>query len=153
MMSGQLTPSRGKTLVIGYGNTLRSDDGVGQHVALAVASWGLPGLETIVVHQLAPELAEPLALAELAIFVDAHQAEIGAAVKVSLLEAANSVRAVAHASDPRWLLALAEAAYGRRPRAWLVKVPAVDFSLREGLSTTAKSGAEQALERIAALVS
>jgi Ni,Fe-hydrogenase maturation factor len=110
-------------------------------------------LETIVVHQLTPELAEPLASAELAIFVDAYQAEIEAAVEVSLLEATSSGAAVAHASDPRWLLALTSMAYGRRPRAWLVTVPAVDFSLGEALSTTATSGADQALERIAALIS
>ena len=120
---------------------------------MAVASWRVPGLKAIAVPQLTPELAEPLAAAELAIFVDAHQAEIGAAVEVSLLETANSVGAMAHASDPRWLLALTEAAYGRRPRAWLVTVPAVDFSLGEALSTTTRSGAEQALERIAALIS
>jgi Ni,Fe-hydrogenase maturation factor len=109
-------------------------------------------LETIAVPQLTPELAELLASAELAIFVDAHQAEIGAAVEVSLLEAAISVGALAHASDPQWLLALTEAAYGHRPRAWLVTVPAVDFSLGETLSATAESGARQALSRIAALI-
>ncbi len=58
--------------MIGYGNTLRSDDGVGPRVAMAVASWGWPGLKAIAVHQLTPELAEPLAAAELAIFVDAR---------------------------------------------------------------------------------
>src|SRR5689334_21377694 len=120
-----------KTLLIGYGNTLRSDDGVGPRIAIDAASWGLPRLETIAVPQLTPELAELLASAELVIFVDARQAEIGAAVEVSLLEAANLVEALAHASDPRWLLALTKAAYGHRPRAWLVTVPAVDFSLGE----------------------
>ncbi len=139
--------------MIGYGNTLRSDDGVGQRVAVAVASWALPGLETIVVHQLTPELAERLVSAELVIFVNARQAEIGAAVEISLLEAANSVEALAHASDPRWLLALTEAAYGRRPRAWMLTVPATDFSLGEALSVTARSGANDALGRIAALIS
>jgi hydrogenase maturation protease len=151
-MSSQLTPSRGKTLIIGYGNTLRSDDGVGQRVAMAAASWGLPWLETIMVHQLTPELAEPLASAELVIFVDAHQAELRAEVEVSLLESPISVGALAHAGDPRRLLALTEAAYGRRPRAWLVTVPAADFSLGEALSATAESGVRQALSRIAALI-
>jgi hydrogenase maturation protease len=152
MMSGRLPPDGGKTLVIGYGNTLRSDDGVGQRVAVAVASWELPGLETIVVHQLSSELAEPLASAELVIFVDARPAGSGEAVEVRLLEAASSSRALAHASDPQWLLTLTEAAYGRQPRAWLVTVPAVDLSLGEALSTTAESGAQQALRQIAALI-
>jgi hydrogenase maturation protease len=43
-------------LVIGYGNELRSDDGVGPRVARAVAEWRLPGVEAIAVHQLTLEL-------------------------------------------------------------------------------------------------
>jgi hydrogenase maturation protease len=151
-MDGQLLPARGKILVIGYGNGLRSDDGVGLRVAAVAASWELPGLESISVHQLTPELAEPLASAELAIFVDARLADRGEAVETQPLEPLGSPGMSGHASDPRLLLALAQAVYGRHPRAWLVTVPAEDFSLGEGLSTTAECGAEQALGRIAALI-
>jgi Ni,Fe-hydrogenase maturation factor len=62
--------------VIGYGNTLRTDDGVGPYVATAVASWGLPGVVSVGVHQLTPELSELLASAELAVFVDARLATL-----------------------------------------------------------------------------
>jgi hydrogenase maturation protease len=152
LMSGRLPAGGGKTLVIGYGNTLRSDDGVGQRVAVAVASWELPGLETIVVHQLSPELAEPLASAELVIFVDALPVESSTDVEVTALVAANSGVALAHASDPRALLSLTRAVYGQEPRAWLLTVPAVDFSLGEALSMTAETGAQEALRQIVALI-
>ena len=39
-------------LVIGYGNTLRSDDGVGPHIAQEVAAQGWPSVCSITVHQL-----------------------------------------------------------------------------------------------------
>ncbi len=46
-------------LVIGYGNSLRSDDGVGPFVAEAVEALRLPGVHTLICQQLSPEqLAE-----------------------------------------------------------------------------------------------
>ncbi|MGF1587982.1 MAG: hydrogenase maturation protease [Pleurocapsa sp.] len=58
-------------LVIGYGNTLRSDDGAGQSAANQIAAWGLPNVRSLAVHQLTPELAEDIANADTVIFVDA----------------------------------------------------------------------------------
>ena len=42
-------------LVIGYGNTLRGDDGVGPRVAVAVEDLQLPGVRTLVCQLLTPE--------------------------------------------------------------------------------------------------
>jgi Ni,Fe-hydrogenase maturation factor len=57
-----------------------------------------------------------------------------------------------HTSDPRWLLALTEAAYGRRPEAWLVTIPAADFALGGRLSGTAQAGMAVAMRQINRLV-
>src|SRR5580704_15594719 len=50
-----------RTLVIGYGNPLRSDDALGWHASRLLAQ-ALAGQEVDVItcHQLTPELAEPL---------------------------------------------------------------------------------------------
>jgi hydrogenase maturation protease len=152
MRDGQLPTVGGKVLVIGYGNTLRTDDAVGRRVAMAIASWELPGLESIAVHQLTPELAETLANAELAIFVDARLADEEETVEIQPLEPSGSHMGPGHVGDPRSLLALARAIYGSSPRTWLVTVPAADRSLGEGLSSTAARGAEDALARIASLI-
>jgi hydrogenase maturation protease len=141
-----------RVLVIGYGNTLRGDDGVGEHVALAVSKWNVPGLSAMSVHQLAVELAEPIARAELAIFVDAKIAAPGDLVEIHPLQSLNPVSSIGHTSDPRCLLALADGVYGRHPAAWLISVPAADFGVRDGLSATASRGAEMALARIAELI-
>jgi hydrogenase maturation protease len=149
---GQPAPPRATILVIGYGNALRGDDGVGPRVAATVAGWGRPDLEALGVHQLTPELAVPLAAAELAIFVDARLAGAGEAVEIRPLEPAFPQQTFGHRGDPRSLLALAGAIYGRHPRAWSVTVPAANLALGEGLSPTAEDGLEVALRRISNLI-
>ena len=62
-------------LVIGYGSDLRGDDGLGRRAALAVAALEMAGATVMSVHQLTPELAEPLAGVDGAIFLDAHPAD------------------------------------------------------------------------------
>jgi hydrogenase maturation protease len=138
-------------LVIGYGSELRGDDAVGRHVARQAAGWRRPEVRALSVHQLTPELAEPLSEADVAVFVDASADGVAGAVQLRRLDAAPGA-APGHTSDPRWLLALTEALYGRRPEAWLVTVPASSFGLGEGLSAAAEHGASVALWEINRLV-
>jgi Ni,Fe-hydrogenase maturation factor len=109
-------------------------------------------LTAIAVSQLTPELAEPLATAALAFFVDARLADEDATVEIQSLEHRNSLGTLGHATDPQALLGLVRALSGRSPRSWLVTVPAADFTLGEGLSAIAKRGADEALKQIAALI-
>lgn len=62
-----------KTLVIGFGNTLRGDDGVGPLVAEQVDTWNLRNVRSLSVHQLTPELAADIAQVETVFFIDAWQ--------------------------------------------------------------------------------
>jgi hypothetical protein len=57
-----------------------------------------------------------------------------------------------HVSDPRGLLALTEALYGRCPEAWLVAVPARSLGLGEPLSPAAAAGLRQAVDATRALI-
>jgi hydrogenase maturation protease len=150
--NGRPAGGRAPALVIGYGSPLRGDDAAGQEVAAAVASWGLPDVQGLAVHQLTPELAVPLARARLAVFVDAYPAPGGGAVNVERLGRACGPAALGHTGDPRFLLGLARALYGRRPPAWLVTVPGVDFGFREALSPAARDGVQDALRRVAQLL-
>jgi hydrogenase maturation protease len=138
--------------VIGYGNSLRGDDGVGLRVAAVVARWKAPGLQTLEVHQLAPELAETLAGVGRAIFVDAYTAPAGGTVLVEALAPADFQPSLGHTCDPRLLLALARALYGRHPEAWLVAVPGYDFEPGETLSAETARGMNAALRQIASLI-
>ncbi len=138
-------------LVIGYGNELRGDDGIGPHLARAVAERGWPGVQALAVHQLTPELAEAIADAELVVFVDARCGKGAEAVAVRRIEAAGS-GSTGHRSDPSALLALSHELFGGTPAVWLVTVCGAAFEHGNELSAAALAACPRALERIAALV-
>ena len=61
-------------LIIGYGNVLRSDDGIGWHVAEHLAADArFDGVTVLQRHQLTPELALDVSRADLVALVDATQ--------------------------------------------------------------------------------
>jgi hydrogenase maturation protease len=132
-------------LVIGYGNQLRGDDGLGVRAAEAVAAWGLPDVEVHAVHQLTPELAEPVASARQVIFVDARPAAETGGVWVQRLAPATASPGLGHTSDPHLVLALAQTLYGRCPPVRLVTIPAGSFAAGDQLSPTAAHGLLEAL--------
>lgn len=140
----------GDFLVIGYGNTLRSDDGVGAKVAAAVAELALPGVVALVRHQLTPELAETISEARMVVFVDAAT-DAAKEVQVRRLEPAEGAQLMAHAADPRTLLALAKQLFGRCPPAWWLTIPVENLGFGEELSSLARRGYETALEKIRVL--
>ena len=62
----------GNALIVGYGNPLRGDDGVGQAVARAFADEAaIDGVDAVACHQLTPELAERFAAAARVVLIDA----------------------------------------------------------------------------------
>jgi Ni,Fe-hydrogenase maturation factor len=120
-------------------------------VAAAVARWGLPGVRAIAAHQLTPELAEPLAQARVAIFVDARVG--GGGVRVRPLRPGDTLSSLdMHIGDPTALLALALALYGRAPRAWLITLPARSFALGAPLSPHTRRSLAIARRRIRSLL-
>ncbi|MFM2062884.1 MAG: hypothetical protein RLZZ507_2554 [Cyanobacteriota bacterium] len=138
----------GTAIVIGYGNELRGDDAIGQQVAKAIKFWCLSSVKSVAVHQLTPELAEPLANSQLAIFVDACINSQSHEVQVKPLLPSESNTINPHTSDPQTLLFLAQFLYGNCPLAWLVTVPGVNFELSDRISPTAQKGITTALSKI-----
>jgi hydrogenase maturation protease len=134
-------------LVIGYGNELRGDDGVGLKVAAALDAMKLPGVRVIACHQLTPELAEPLSLAREVVFVDASL-EPAADVETRTLDPAAAGQIMAHAADPRTLLALARDVFGRFPPAWWLTIPIENIEFGEQLSPVAQRGLANAIRKI-----
>lgn len=138
-----------EVLIIGCGNTLFGDDGIGPVVAERIGDRGRPGVLALGVHELTPELAADLAATGRAFFVDAtlHGGEVEC---VPLAPCAQPAEHLDHALSPGELLALCRQAFGRVPPAWLVLVPAEDFTLGHPLSACAQSGIERALALLAA---
>ena len=137
-------------LVIGYGNTLRRDDGVGPRVAARVEELRLPGVLTMACPQLTPELADPVSQAGAVVFVDASVEQRGP-VRMRRLGPSDSSQILAHAADPRILLALARDAFGRAPQAWIVTIPARELGFGERLSRPASLGLRDAVRAVRAL--
>ncbi|HEY5914815.1 MAG TPA: hydrogenase maturation protease [Verrucomicrobiae bacterium] len=134
-------------LIIGYGNTLRSDDGVGPRVVEAVAALNLPSVQTLVCALLTPELADPIARAGAVIFVDAAL-DAPREVQLRPLAPAESSQVMAHAADPRTLLALARDVFGHAPRAWWLTIPIENTGIGENLSCFAQEGMQEAIKMI-----
>jgi len=128
-------------LVIGYGNSLRRDDGAGLFLAEKVAAYwkeqGRP-VELITAHQLDPELAEDIADAGAAavVFVDAEVAteEGPHEIRFSPLPAGANSPSLGHHFSPALLMVYAEQLYGCKSLAWLLTAPGYDFGHGEGLS-------------------
>ena len=141
-------------LIIGYGNELRGDDGVGPRVAMTVADWRLPSVKSLAVHQLTPELAAIIAESDYVIFVDANHKCCAQTVQISPVVVSRTLSALypspvlAHHCEPSPLLTLTHMLYGRHPQAWLLQIPAECFEMGKSISDTAHQGIDRALRTI-----
>ena len=147
MNASQTTNQPAGFLVIGYGNTLRGDDGVGPRVAEAIEKLNLPGERTLVCQQLSPEYADPVSRAHTVVFVDAA-VDAPREVQLRKLEPNESSQLMAHAADPRTLLALARDVFDHAPQAWWLTIPAVKLDFSETLTPEAQRGFAEAVEKI-----
>jgi hydrogenase maturation protease len=140
-----------KTLVIGYGNSLRGDDGVGYVVAERVAGWNLPEMRSIAVHQLTPELAAEIAEVDRVFFVDACLDSNGKSPpRIESLPSTSvaSPTSSDHAWSPSLLIHLAKTLYDTEPVAYQILIPARQFNYGETLSETAIEGLAWSLKTL-----
>ncbi len=135
-----------KVLVIGYGNPLRGDDGVGYKAAERMRR--LP-VNVIACHQLAPELAEPISGSDLVIFIDACcDNSSGKVVSRPLVPDDAPRNGFSHRVSPSALLAGAEQLYGRHPEAVLFTVSGEFFGFGETFSPAVETAFPVLLERV-----
>jgi hydrogenase maturation protease len=137
----------GPVLIVGYGSTLRSDDGLGPRVAEAIGARELPNVEALACPQLTPELAEPISQASVVVFVDAAVDE-PRQVRFQELDPKRGSQFAGHTSDPGSVLALAQDVFGRIPQAWLLRIPAENLELGEEFSALGQRGFRTAVARI-----
>lgn len=127
-----------KFLVIGYGNPLRGDDGVGWHIADRLA-YLLPAAqaESIACQQLTPELAAPISQASTVLFIDASVSEPPGTFRLQpVLPARLAPTTFSHHLTPPLLLALAQQLYGVAPSAQLLSIGGLEFDAQEHFSAT-----------------
>lgn len=152
------------TLVAGFGNLYRRDDGVARFIVNELRNQlGRPELDelddgfedlgfdidTVVLHQLVPEMAETVKDYDLIIFVDAHVPQsMPEEVHEEELQVNFKTPFVYHQTHPSSILALAQQMYGTAPKALLLSVVGYDFDFGAGLSDATAALVPQAVNRI-----
>lgn len=142
-----------RALILGYGNPLRGDDGLGWHVASQLASAHASlDAEVFACHQLTPELAEAVSRAEKVIFVDARiGCPPGELAVEKVMPVASQFPASSHVFDPAALLAFARRIYGTSPEGFVLSVVAKSFAYSEELSPEVRCALPELLRWICQL--
>jgi len=152
-----------KTLILGYGNPDRQDDGVAWTIIQSLAarlSLTIPSLDEPVVAdgkadltlavalQLLPEMAELVAAHERVCFVDAHTGRVPQDLSVEKLDAQFQSSPFTHHLTPQTCLSLAQSLYSKTPGGLLVSVRGYEFGFSNDLSPRTRELADQAVEHI-----
>ena len=135
------------TLLIGYGNALRSDDGVGPTVVELIRQSLGPAFATSVTcrtdMQLTPELAPLIASVRRVIFVDASVAVPAGRVTIRRIAAQPTAACLGHQFSPPQILELARLAFGCVPQAWIVAVGVQSLAVGQGLTAAVEDTARR----------
>jgi len=123
-----------RVLVIGIGNPLRSDDGLGWSVADQLSARSEDNLQVLKVHQLTPELSETLSSVDLAILVDAGAHGTPGTLSCDPVSITDADLRFSHDVTPATLIQMAKTLYGKAPLAYLVCVAGKTFEHGESLS-------------------
>lgn len=151
------------TLLLGYGNVDRQDDGVAWHILREIAShlgYELPVLPrehlmeltnqiTIGFYlHLVPEHAELLSHYNRVAFIDAHTGNIASEVQFSAIQPGYEPSPFTHHLTPATCLALAEALYQHAPQAMLLSIRGFAFEFDQSLSPATAALVPLATEQI-----
>lgn len=151
-------PGMEGVLVVGYGNGLRSDDGVGRAVAERLADDPrLAGATVLSLHQLTPELAIDISRASVVVLIDAMLGGRHGEVTVRRLGTADAsaptpVASFTHHLDAASLVALATGLFGGDPRVHLVTIAAATMDVGDQLSPAVSAALPRAVQVVIDLV-
>ncbi len=120
-------------LVIGVGNPLRQDDGLGFHVVAALREAGVPA-DLLHVPELGPDLAERVAAADKVVFLDASSEGPAGEMRCQAVGPAAELTPASRGLSPAMLLLYAQRLHGRAPQAVTVSVGGESFGVGDQLS-------------------
>jgi len=137
-----------KTLILGYGNDSRRDDGVGWFVIERLEALPLNGVELLTAHQLEVDHAEVISRFDNVVFVDAAVPQSQKPITETVVQPRFQSHAVAHYLTPSDLVSLSDTLYGQVPRAALFSIRGIDFGFGTGLSSATEVWALEVVHRI-----
>ena len=151
------------TLIIGYGNADRQDDGVGWHVIkilaekLGYAISEDPGsfveikdetADLLFSLQLYPEMAEIIAQYDRVCFVDAHTANISEEISWEELHPEYDKSPLTHLVSPKTVLMIASTLFNHAPEAILISIRGYQFQFERDLSNKTAHLVAKAIDMI-----
>ena len=140
------------TLIIGYGNQNRRDDGVGWFILEQLAALNLPGVELETSQQLEVEVSETTSRYDAVIFVDAAIPEAPEAIQRSVVTPNFQSHAVAHYLTPADVLSLCKTLYNREPRAILFSIRGRNFNFGTTLTPEVEQTAREVVNQIVKII-
>lgn len=138
-----------RVLVLGYGNPLRSDDGLGWQVGVQLFRTNQsPNVEVLPCHQLTPELAEPISKAATVLFIDCAKDGAPGDFRCEEVHWQTGSVSFTHDLSPKALLDLASQLFGSCPRAFLLTICGECFATGEALSPCVSRQIPKLKERV-----
>jgi hydrogenase maturation protease len=136
-----------QTLILGWGNRGRGDDGLGPEFVHAMEELGLPGVVANSDYQLQVEDAAEVSRYRRVIFVDADRQGAEPFWMGRLHPAASGVSFSTHSVSPAAVLALARDLFRSEPAAWILGIRGDDDDeLIEQWSPRARCNMDQAVD-------
>jgi hydrogenase maturation protease len=124
-----------RVLILGYGNPLRSDDGLGWQTAVQLFRTNKSAdVQVLPCHQLTPELADPISKAGTVLFIDCSREGTPGEFLCEKLHCQQGSVYYTHDLSPGALLDLASQLYGCCPRAYLLTICGECFVAGDTLS-------------------
>ncbi len=142
-----------RILILGYGNPLRSDDGLGWQVAVQLFRANKsPDVLVLPCHQLTPELADPISHAETVFFIDSSREGTPGEFRCGEIRSQPGPVSFTHNLSPAGLLDLSSELFGCCPRAYLLTICGQSFEVGESLSSTVNDRLPELKGRVRELI-
>jgi len=135
-----------ETLLIGIGNSGRSDDGLGWAFLDRIQQGAAFGGRVEYRYQLQVEDAALISDMEHVIFVDSYRGELPNGFQLTRCEPLREFAFTTHVLPPGAVLSLCRDLYGRVPRADALMIQGTSWDLHIGMSPEAEKRLEDALQ-------
>ncbi len=136
------------TLILGYGNPGRQDDGLGPEFVRRVEDESWPGVTTQMNYQLTVEDAVDIAKVKRVIFVDAsmQQRSFSFSPVAATPTQLDPQPIASHSLSPESLMTLSRTLFNAQAEAWVLAIQGFEFDrFEEKLSPGAEGNLQQAL--------
>jgi hydrogenase maturation protease len=134
-----------RTLVYGYGNPGRRDDGLGPALVEKIEKWiqenNIPDIDVDSNYQLNIEDAYNIQNYDIVIFADASFEDIGHFI-IERVKPDDKAAFNTHSVSPGYVLGLCQKLYKKSPAVFLVHIKGYEFELQEGISDQAAGNLE-----------